>query len=543
MKRIIGLCLILALAIGMVGCGAVQETEPSAEASTEAATAATRQVVTNMDDFLAAIAPGAEIVLGAGDFVLSDATDYGCQESSPYYVWVSMGDGYELQLQDVNDLTIQGSGKGKTRLIATPRSANVLTLQGCERLTLEGLTLGHREQAEACEGGVLSIERCLGIVLEDVGLFGCGTLGIRATESSVLSLTDCEIYDCSIGGIALLRCGPAIIQDCLFHDLADSFLFDINSSANVTVTDCVFRDNAVSNLLISNSSSSIWLRNNTFTGNSFLTAAFYLSQSQVILDSNQFEDNRLRHWYDIYSDLAVDPQGVKLPFEDAVTDIAPVVPATATPVSTVPQTQVHVSTADQLLGAIASDTEIILDAELYDLSSASNYGINGTCYYWEDNFDGPSLVIEGIDNLTIRSGSNDRTASTISAVPRYANVLTFENCSAITLSGFTAGHTKEPGYCLGGVLSFRNCENMLVENCGLFGCGTLGVQSDYSRGIQIINSEIYECSYGGVSMTRTEDVTIGGTTFRDLGGNTFSFYDCSNVTQDGSPIDGNYHGN
>ena len=204
------------------------------------------------------------------------------------------------------------------------------------------------------------------------------------------------------------------------------------------------------------------------------------------------------------------------------------------PVITEEQTTVTVKTADQFLAAIAPNTEIIVDAELIDLSKASGYGKGGKTYYtWMDSFDGPELYITGVTNLTVRGAGEDRTAVVISATPRYADVLSFENCSNIQISGLTAGHTKEPGYCAGGVLCFENCQDILVENCGLFGCGILGVTAYSSKNIQIVNNEIYECSVGGVEFTNCDDVNVDGNTFRDLGGPIFRIYDCGTITCNG----------
>lgn len=205
-----------------------------------------------------------------------------------------------------------------------------------------------------------------------------------------------------------------------------------------------------------------------------------------------------------------------------------------TPVITQPQNPVTVATADEFLAAIAPDTEILLNAALIDLSEAAGYGqTDGEYYYWEEGYDGPELRIANVSNLTIRGGGETHDENVISCVPRYANVLTFENCANIHTVGFTAGHTKEPGSCIGGVLCFRNCQDILVEDCGLFGCGTLGVMGESSKNMQIVNSDIYECSTGGVEFTRCDAVNVDGNTFRDLGGPIFRIYDCGAITCNG----------
>lgn len=222
-------------------------------------------------------------------------------------------------------------------------------------------------------------------------------------------------------------------------------------------------------------------------------------------------------------------------------------PTKALPVTVTPQTQITVTTADEFIAAIAPDTEILLDADLIDLSEATGYGkTRGEYYYWEEAFDGPEFRISGVSNLTIRGTGEDHGVNVISSMPRYAYVILFENCSNIHTVGFTAGHTKEPGYCMGGVLGFQNCADILVEDCGLFGCGTLGVMGMSSRNMQIINCEIYECSVGGVELTNCDDVNVDGCTFRDLGwrdddGNfiemdAFRVYGCGKVTCNGEDV-------
>ena len=226
---------------------------------------------------------------------------------------------------------------------------------------------------------------------------------------------------------------------------------------------------------------------------------------------------------------------------EATETVAPFA-VTVTPVITEPQTSVTVTTADAFLAAIASNTEIIVDAPLIDWSTATGYGTAaGAHYRWEDPFDGPELIISGVSNLTIRGAGADHTVNVLSAVPRYANVLSFENCSNIMVKGLTVGHVEEPGSCIGGVLKFRNCQDLLVEDCGLFGCGTIGVIGESSKNMQIINNDIYECSVAGVEFTNCDDVNVDGCTIRDIGtaeypGRDFRVYGCGTVTCNGEPV-------
>lgn len=226
---------------------------------------------------------------------------------------------------------------------------------------------------------------------------------------------------------------------------------------------------------------------------------------------------------------------------EATEEVAPF-EVSITPVITEPQSSVTVTTADEFLAALAPNTEIIVDAQLIDWSTASGYGkINGEYYRWDDPFDGPQLVITGVSNLTIRSAAEDHTANVLSAVPRYAYVVMFENCSSIHVKGLTVGHTEEPGSCIGGVLGFRNSQDILVEDCGLYGCGTVGVMGESSKNMQIIHNDIYECSVAGVEFTNCDDVNVDGCTIRDIGtpeypGTDFRVYGCGTITCNGEPV-------
>lgn len=219
-----------------------------------------------------------------------------------------------------------------------------------------------------------------------------------------------------------------------------------------------------------------------------------------------------------------------------------VVVAQADPVITGQQNTVHVATVDEFLNAIAPDTEIVVDAALLDLSQAANYGKSGGKYYrWEDPFDGPELILQDLSNFTIRGSGQGRTDGAISAVPRYADVLTFENCANIYVANLTVGHTQEPGYCMGGVLHYINSQSILVENCDLYGCGTMGVNGDNSLDIQVYNCYIHDCSVSGVEFTECKNVRVDSTTFERLGTEEFNYdapifriYGGSNITRDGA---------
>lgn len=579
MKRILALLLTMVMTLTLAACGSSTPAEASrstTKPTTEATAAPTDgpRLVTNVDEFLAAIAPDTEILLAEGDFLLNGAKNCGVSDS-PYYTWEGWGSGeYALVIQNVTNLTIRGCGQGKTNILTDHISMDVLRFRDCQNVTLESMSLGHTVRKEYCEGAVLVTDNARDMHFADLDLYGCGSVGLQVYGSQNVTLQDSVIHDCSSSGVYINQSTEVTVQSTTFRSMGRETpafsLFGFFNAGNVTISNCDFSNNYVEYLIelseldgdeVKTSDLPITFRNNQITGNRLSSAMFSLEAQKLILDGNVFDENECRNWYAGNSAHAVDLEGSEIVFEETSAPAA-AAPGTASPVSTGEQKQVHVSTPDEFLAALDNDTCIILDTELLDLSAASEYAAadkalkypNDTCqgatgrYYWENRYDGPSLVISDLHNLTIMAEGGDRKAHTISATPRYAYVLTFENCSAITISGFTAGHTKEPGQCAGGVVYFRNSEDLLVDNCGLFGCGTIGVFAEASRNLQVVNSEIYECSQSGISLWDCDTVAISGTLIRDIGsewnpeGPFYEFQTSSNVTLDGAPLDGNYNG-
>ncbi len=557
MKRLFAMILVLVLTLSACSGDSAQETTaPQGPAA-----------VKTVDEFLAAIAPGAKIVLEPGEYRLDKAQDYG-KSTNPYYTWYDLGMGnYELQLKGVDGLTIQGAGQELTQMTMEPRWANVISVLDSSDVTIQDMTLGHTQRAEVCEGGVIRIGSSQRTTLSNLGLYGCGSLGVHGFQSQGIYVLNCDIYDCSVGGTQLSECQDVQFRGTTFRSLGDETpvmqVMAMWGCDGVTVSGCSITDNYAECLVYAENTLGLELRDNAILSNRVSGAAFHFPVEGVIMDGNSFGENELRNWYTPNSFPGVDDQGNKLLVEEPDAEPAQVTPGVAAPVSTGEQKQVTVTTVDQFLAAIASDTCIVLKGSMFDLAQSKSYKQaqaaeieqteiyevkDNPNYYWTNNFDGPCLVISGVENMTILAQGKDRTAATISADPRYADVLAFENCSAITLQGFTAGHSKEKGSCTGGVFLLRNCADFLVDNCGMYGCGTEGVSAESSRNIQIVNSEIYECSYTGIELSNCENVFISGTIIRDITNEWmdeapfFTFRSSKNITLDGVALDGNYVG-
>lgn len=549
------LAAVLALLL-LVGCGAAAGPMPEAgkdESIDVRPDTDNRNLVSTVDELLAAIAPNTTIELADESFELETASNYGADSGSPYYSWVPVHDGFELQIHDVENLTICGSGAGNVTLSTTPRYANVLAFASCRSVTVAGVTAGHtREPGPGfCTGGVIRFDASNDCTVRQCGLYGCGIIGVWAADCTGLTVENSVIYECSIGAVNLSACRDVKVTGCDVHDCGTKpnqgtavFLFDAQSCDSVLIADCSVHDNAAQGLLSSSYSKSVLFLSNKVTDNSFM-GVFALQQYSPTVDGCLF-DNSQYQWY-LYSEgvFVSDMNGEALSAEalsameyreidaEGVTPAAAPLPG----VEVAPGTEITVTTVDEFLAAIGPERTIILDGELFDLSTASDYGsVGGKYYWWQEDYDGPGLIIDGVTGLTIKAASSDPKATTIAAIPRYADVLEFHNCDDLTLIGFTAGHTKEPGSCSGGVLCFQNCGGITVDACRLYGCGILGIEAQNCTSIKARDCEIYECSQGAVYMSYTDGIEFINCDVHDVPNPALSFFECGDKSWNGEPL-------
>jgi len=117
--------------------------------------------------------------------------------------------------------------------------------------------------------------------------------------------------------------------------------------------------------------------------------------------------------------------------------------------------------------------------------------------FWESEYDGNTLIVAGLKNLTIKGDHEDD--GFLIASPRYADVICFYNCENLVIDNFIMGH-EETGDCIGDVVVLRKCKNIAVNDCHLYGCGVNGLTIDHSENISVSDTELYGCSNWGINM-------------------------------------------
>lgn len=173
--------------------------------------------------------------------------------------------------------------------------------------------------------------------------------------------------------------------------------------------------------------------------------------------------------------------------------------------------------ADTLAGffnAIAPNTRVTLAPGTYDFAGLDPEQLDNpyVCVDYEVfnsdtgdpwGMDRWSVVIRGVSDLDVMA--RDVTFTTPWA---YADVLRLEDCRRVGLTGFTAVHDVEPGYCTGNCLELRDCQTVRAMDCTLDGSGAWGLCANGCRDVVLENSAIQNCTYGAVSLDYCREVWV-----------------------------------
>lgn len=534
---LIAMLMVLALLLSACGQAAPAPAEPTEEPAAEPAPTEGPALpegavlVSTVDELLAAIAPHATIVLQEGEYDLSDAADYGLEDLKGFYRWELVYGGCQLNISNVTGLRL--IGQGEVSILAKSRYAEVLHFADCWDLSLEGLTLGHTQEPGVCAAGVLGLESCQDVSLDHCRLYGCGSMGISAANCESVFARSSRIDSCSNGAVTANRCRDVRLEDCQLCDNGMSQngagydLVYAERCRGFALVNCEISGNRMQRLLHNSWSEQLVMLGCKVERNRVSDTVFLLEGRSATVDKCSFERRSYESYYPRSgARFAQSPDGEDLISFDldhmelarAEYDGPTETPAAAPEKTQLPDGgwEVHVSTVDELLAAIAPHTTIVLAEGEYDLSQAENYGGIGSDWYaWDAVFDGYTLMLNGVVGLKIVGAGRDQTR--IITEPRYAAVLSFRGCEQLSLSGFTAGHSPASGACSGNVLDFDDCYAVSIEDCGLFGCGVEGIYATDTSGFAVSGSEIYECSYAAATFNGCQDVSFEGCSVRDCG--------------------------
>ncbi|MBR3641231.1 MAG: right-handed parallel beta-helix repeat-containing protein, partial [Oscillibacter sp.] len=166
---------------------------------------------------------------------------------------------------------------------------------------------------------------------------------------------------------------------------------------------------------------------------------------------------------------------------------------------------VHVQSTEEFLKAIKPGAWIMIEPGVYNLTEyaaqalARNYELrtDGHEYVkFRECYDGAEIFIEGVSDLYITGSTEEGAVTELIVEPRYAAVLNFNDCDGLSLAYLTMGHT-DTGECSGSVVYLSDCQNVVMTNMDLYGCGVYGIDADGATGdLTVFDSVIRDCSYG-----------------------------------------------
>ena len=149
----------------------------------------------------------------------------------------------ELKLNGIKNLTIRGENKeNKSELIVDPRDVFVMSFEACENVIIENIKAGHSEGGY-CDGGVFSFENSSKISIKDTAMYGCGTEGLRISNTKDMTVTDSEIYECTYHIMTIRDSDNIAFQNCSFHHNEQFDMINVMGSLGVSFTSCKIADN------------------------------------------------------------------------------------------------------------------------------------------------------------------------------------------------------------------------------------------------------------------------------------------------------------
>lgn len=183
---------------------------------------------------------------------------------------------------------------------------------------------------------------------------------------------------------------------------------------------------------------------------------------------------------------------------------------------------VTVTTVQEFLNAIGSNTTIQLKGHSFHISDLANPNNSGTNYNFREVYDGYELVISNVQNLKIIGLGKDLVR--LYAKPEYGNVIAFDACTNITIENVDAGHGASKGACVGGVFKIENTDNFFIKNTVMYGSGIEGITTDNVTNLVCSNSFIRSCTYGIMTLANSKDILFENCVFEDNG-----VYDLVNI--------------
>lgn len=179
-----------------------------------------------------------------------------------------------------------------------------------------------------------------------------------------------------------------------------------------------------------------------------------------------------------------------------------------------PLKKVTVNNAQALFDAIGNDVEITLEDGKYDLSTVNGGSEFADIFdFSEYQMEDRTIRIKDVKNLHFVAKNKGKVEWVIPYA--FIPVFKIEGGFNISFSGITMGHDVQKGLCEGAVMTVLNANYLHIENCDLYGSGTMGIEAEGVSFLTMQRSVIRECTYGILSLMSSNSFVFDDCTFKD----------------------------
>ena len=418
-----------------------------------------------------------------------------------------------IKISNLENLTIEGKSDERVQVVEEDSSADVFVIENSKNITLRNLSIGHMYTG-GCGGGVVTVNKCDTLKIENSLLFGCGTFGIYTKDSINISVIDSIIEKCSDKLIELYSSQNILFKNSSFRDSnTGNAVISINLCQNVDFNLCQIYENAyksndgekgyIFDIQSSPQNSSLNLKLNlkdTRIYNNSKRIAFKNSD-EVNIDNCKIQgmDNSesltsgylstFTHSGDSRISLNPTPFLAPISLENKLRSLK----------------EVTVKSGKEFVNAVSSNTKIIIDAEdIYIDSEETDLETPHAVYQ-----DG-TLTIKNVENLVITSKSRD--GSKIIAEDMEVSVLQFENAKNVLIKNIMPVHMYYAFSKCG--LKLKNCDTISIESCLFENCNSQ-IEVLGSKNITVIDSVIQKGNGSAISFQNTQKAILYNLIIKD----------------------------
>ncbi|MGB3366771.1 MAG: right-handed parallel beta-helix repeat-containing protein, partial [Acidaminobacteraceae bacterium] len=239
-QDILTLCFLMLVLI-LSGCQSKTDevqTDPIAEKEIPAIEENVISVSTT-EQFLSAIGPDRTIKVASGEYdLLSIKID------NEYIKYEDTYDGRELVIYKVENLKIIGDENSKPEFVIDPRYSNVMVFKEVGNLTIKNIVAGHRKDLGESTGGVFKFDFSDDVVLENLDLYGSGTVGIDIKDSRKFRIINPNIYEFSYSAMIIENSSDIEVVGGNIHDnTVFEALIRVKNSTQIVFNETTFDNN------------------------------------------------------------------------------------------------------------------------------------------------------------------------------------------------------------------------------------------------------------------------------------------------------------